>query len=227
MKVIITGATGMIGKGVLLECLDHEAISEVLVIGRNPVGIDHPKLTEQLHQDFADFTPLTESLVGYDACYFCLGISAAGLSEEQYRKITYDYTMALAEVLYKNNPEMTFLYVSGQGTDSAEKSSMMWARVKGKTENDLLSMGFRQAFMFRPGFIIPLRGIKSRTKAYQFMYDYFMWLVRAVKAIAPNSVVNTTQIGLAMIQATLDGYEKNIITAKDVIVLAERQLAKS
>jgi len=227
MKVIITGATGMIGKGVLLECLDHEAISGVLVIGRNPVGIDHPKLKEQLHQDFADFTPLTESLAGYDACYFCLGISAAGLSEGQYRKITYDYTIALAEILYKNNPAMTFIYVSGQGTDSAETSSMMWARVKGKTENDLLGMGFRHAFMFRPGFITPLRGIKSRTKAYQFMYDYFMWLVRAVKAIAPNSVVNTTQIGLAMIQATLDGYEKNIISAKDVIILAERQLAKS
>ncbi len=227
MKVIVTGATGMVGKGVLLECLDHEAISEVLVIGRNPVGTTHPKLNEQLHQDFTDFSNLKKALADYDACYFCLGISAAGLSEEQYRKITYDYTMALAEVLYQNNPAMTFIYVSGQGTDSAEKSGMMWARVKGKTENDLLGIGFGQAFMFRPGFIIPLRGIKSRTKAYQFMYDYFMWLVRAVKAIAPNSVVNTTQLGLAMIQATLDGYEKNIISAKDVIILAERQLAKS
>ncbi|MEM6843420.1 MAG: NAD-dependent epimerase/dehydratase family protein [Bacteroidota bacterium] len=227
MKVIITGATGMVGKGVLLECLDHEAISEVLVIGRNPVSIMHPKLKEQLHRDFSDFTPLAESLVGYDACYFCLGISAAGLSEEQYRKITYDYTVALAKVLYQNNPAMTFIYVSGQGTDSAEKSSMMWARVKGKTENDLFKMGFQRAFMFRPGFIIPLRGIKSRTKVYQFMYDYFMWLVRIVKAIAPNSVVNTTQIGMAMIQATIGGYEKTIITPKDVIVLAERQLAES
>ncbi|MEM9674510.1 MAG: NAD-dependent epimerase/dehydratase family protein [Bacteroidota bacterium] len=227
MKVIITGATGMVGKGVLLECLDHEAISEVLVIGRNPVGITHPKLKELLHQDFTDFSNLKDALANYDACYFCLGISAAGLSEEQYRKITYDYTMALAKVLYQNNPAMTFIYVSGQGTDSAEKSSMMWARVKGKTENDLLATGFRQAYMFRPGFIIPLRGIKSRTKTYQFMYDYFMWLVRVVKAIAPNSVVNTTQIGLAMIQTTLDGYEKNIIAPKDVIVLAERQLAKS
>ncbi|MEM9832450.1 MAG: epimerase [Bacteroidota bacterium] len=222
MKVIITGATGMVGKGVLLECLDHETISEVLVIGRNPVGIMHPKLKEQLHREFSDFTPMAESLVGYDACYFCLGISAAGLSEEQYRKITYDYTVALAKVLYQNNPAMTFIYVSGQGTDSAEKSSMMWARVKGKTENDLLHMGFQQTFMFRPGFIIPLRGIKSRTKVYQFMYDYFMWLVRIVKAIAPNSVVNTTQIGLAMIQATIGSYEKAIITPKDVIVLAER-----
>lgn len=227
MKVIITGATGMIGKGVLLECLDHEAISEVLVIGRNPVGINHPKLEEHLHQDFADFTTLSESLTGYDACYYSLGISSVGLNEEQYRKITYDYTMALAEVLYQNNPEMTFIFVSGQGTDSEEKSSMMWARVKGKTENDLLQMGFRQAFMFRPGVLMPLRGIKSRAKGNQFFYNNFMWLVRIVKAVVPNYVVSTTQIGLAMIQATIDGYEKNIIDPKDMIVLAERQLAES
>ncbi|MEM8968343.1 MAG: NAD-dependent epimerase/dehydratase family protein [Bacteroidota bacterium] len=227
MKVIITGATGMIGKGVLLECLDHEAISEVLVIGRNPVGITHPKLKEQLHQDFSDFTPLATSLVGYDACYYSLGISAAGLSEEQYRKITYDYTMALAEVLYQNNPEMTFIFVSGQGTDSSGTSSMMWARVKGKAENDLLEMGFKQAFMFRPGVLMPLRGIKSRTRAYQFMYDYFMWLVKAIKVLVPSYVVSTTQIGLAMIQATIGGYEGNIINPKDMITLANRQLAES
>ncbi len=217
----------MIGKGVLLECLDHEAISEVLVIGRNPVGITHPKLKEQLHQDFSDFTPLATSLVGYDACYYSLGISAAGLSEEQYRKITYDYTMALAEVLYQNNPEMTFIFVSGQGTDSSGTSSMMWARVKGKAENDLLEMGFKQAFMFRPGVLMPLRGIKSRTRAYQFMYDYFMWLVKAIKVLVPSYVVSTTQIGLAMIQATIGGYEGNIINPKDMITLANRQLAES
>ncbi|MEO0332235.1 MAG: epimerase, partial [Bacteroidota bacterium] len=211
----------------LLECLDHEAISEVLVIGRNPVGITHPKLKEQLHQDFSDFTPLATSLVGYDACYYSLGISAAGLSEEQYRKITYDYTMALAEVLYQNNPEMTFIFVSGQGTDSSGTSSMMWARVKGKAENDLLEMGFKQAFMFRPGVLMPLRGIKSRTRAYQFMYDYFMWLVKAIKVLVPSYVVSTTQIGLAMIQATIGGYEGNIINPKDMITLANRQLAES
>ncbi len=222
MKVIITGATGMIGKGVLLECLDHEAINEVLAFGRSPVGITHHKLKEILHQDFSDFTSMKESLVGYDACYYCLGISAAGLKEDQYRKITYEYTMALAEVLYKNNPEMTFIFVSGQGSDSSETSSMMWARVKGKAENDILQMGFRQAFMFRPGVLLPLRGIKSRTKGYQFMYDYFMWLVKAVKILVPNYVVSTTQIGLAMIQATVGGYEKDIINPKDMIALAKR-----
>lgn len=219
-KVIITGATGMVGKGVLFECLDHEAIGEVLVIGRNKVGIEHPKMKELIHNDFSSFAPVRNQLSGYDACFFCLGISAAGLNEEQYKKITYDYTLALANELVKINPQLTFNYVSGQGTDSSEKGRMMWARVKGKTENDLIHLGFKQAFMFRPGAIIPLRGIKSRTKSYQFMYDYFMWLVKGIKAIAPNSVVNTTQIGLAMINVMLNGYHKKVLIPKDIIDLA-------
>ncbi len=219
-KVIITGATGMVGKGVLLECLDHETIGEVLVIGRNPVGLDHPKFKELIHQDFTDFSGVKDRLRDFDACFFCLGISAAGLKEAAYKRITYDFTMALARILHENNPDMTFNYVSGQGTDSTEKGRMMWARVKGKTENDLLNMGFKQAFMFRPGAIIPLRGIKSRTKSYQFMYDYFMWLVKGIKAFAPNSVVNTTQIGLAMIHAMLKGYDKKILLPKDILILS-------
>jgi uncharacterized protein YbjT (DUF2867 family) len=221
-KVIITGATGMVGKGVLLECLDHPAIAEVLIIGRHPVGISHPKLKELIHTDFADFASVSEALRGYDACYFCLGVSAGGMSEAQYTHITYGYTLALARTLYAHSPEMTFIYVSGQGTDSTEKGRMMWARVKGKTENDVLNMGFKQAFAFRPGAIIPLRGITSRTKSYQFMYDYFMWLVKAIKAIAPNSVVDTTQIGLAMIHATLTGYKKPVLTPKDMLILANQ-----
>jgi uncharacterized protein YbjT (DUF2867 family) len=220
-KVIITGATGMIGKGVLLECLDHEIVSEVLVIGRNSLNIEHPKLKELIHKDFTNFYDVRDQLTGYDACYFCLGISAAGLNEEQYRNITYNFTLALANTLIDINSDMTFIYVSGEGTDSTEKGRMMWARVKGKTENDLLNLGFKQAFMFRPGFIIPLRGIKSRTKIYQFMYDYFMWLVKGIKAISPNSVVNTTQIGLAMIHAMLKGYNKNVLKPKDIIILAK------
>ena len=227
MKVIITGATGMIGKGVLLECLDHAVIEEVLVIGRNLVGVAHPKLKEMVHPDFSDFSWASGQLKGYDACYFCLGISAGGLSEEAYKKITYDYTMALARVLVTLNKDMTFIYVSGQGTDSSEKGRMMWARVKGRTENDLLKIGFKQTFMFRPGAIIPLRGIKSRTKAYQLMYDYFMWLVKGIKLISPNSVVDTTQIGLAMIHATIKGYPTNIVTPKDMIVLAAMENANS
>ncbi|MCB8995401.1 MAG: epimerase [Bacteroidales bacterium] len=220
-KVILTGASGMIGKGVLLECLDHESISEVLCIVRSSLGSDHPKVRELIHADFTDFSTISNQLAGYDACFFCLGISAAGLNEEQYKKITYDYTLSLAKTLYDISPQMTFNYVSGVGTDSTEKGRMMWARVKGKTENDLLKMGFRQAFMFRPGMIIPLRGIKSRTKSYQFMYDYFMWLVKFIKAVSPKSVVNTSQIGLAMIHSMLRGYSKNVLSPADILELAE------
>ena len=220
-KVIITGATGMVGKGVLLECLDHDSISEVLVIGRNPLGMKHPKLKELIHSDFTNFTEVKDKLLGYDACFYCLGISAAGLKDEQYKRITYDFTLALAKTLFEINPQMTFNYVSGEGTDTSEKGRMMWARVKGKTENDLLNLGFKQAFMFRPGAIIPLRGIKSKTKSYQFMYDYFLWLVKIIKLIAPNSVVSTTQIGLAMIHSMLNGYPDKILRPKDIFKLSK------
>jgi uncharacterized protein YbjT (DUF2867 family) len=220
-KVIITGATGMVGKGVLLESLDHETVSEVLVIGRNPINIQHPKLKELIHKDFTSYTDVQNKLTGYDACFFCLGISSAGLNEEEYRHITYDFTLALAKTLFKINPDMTFNYVSGEGTDSSENGRMMWARVKGKTENELLNLGFKQAFMFRPGAIIPLRGIKSRTKSYQFMYDYFMWLVKLIKAILPNSVVNTTQIGLAMINSISNGYPVKVLKPRDIIILSK------
>ena len=211
----------MVGKGVLLECLNHDSISEVLVVGRNPLGINHPKLKELIHSDFTNFVEVKDKLLGYDACFFCLGISAAGLNEEQYKRITYDFTLALAKTLFGINPKMTFNYVSGEGTDSSEKGKMMWARVKGKTENDLLNLGFAQAFMFRPGAIIPLRGIKSRTKSYQFMYDYFLWLVKIIKLIAPNSVVSTTQIGLAMINSVLNGYPEKILKPKDILKLSK------
>jgi uncharacterized protein YbjT (DUF2867 family) len=221
MNVIITGATGMVGKGVLLECLDHESVEKVLVIGRNPVDISHPKLAELIHNDFSDFSTVKEQLAGYDACFLCMGISSVGMKENDFKKVTYNYTLALARELLPLNPKMTITYVSGEGTDSSEKSRVMWARVKGKTENDLIKLGFKQAFMFRPGLIIPLRGIKSRTKAYQFVYDYFMWLVRLFKAVAPNAVVNTTQLGKAMINAALYGYSSVIIKSKDIIQLSE------
>ncbi len=217
MKVVITGASGMIGKGVLLECLDHSSIEKVLTIGRAQIDLQHSKLTQITHRDFADYTSIKEQLSGYDACYLCMGISAAGMREEKYHTITYSYTLALAKALVEQNPEMTCTYVSGQGTDSSEKGRAMWARVKGKTENDLLKLGFKQAYMYRPGAIIPLRGIKSRTKAYQFMYDYFMWLVKLIKWLAPNTVVNTTQIGKSMINVSQQGYAKPILHPKDII----------
>lgn len=216
-KVIITGATGMIGKGVLLECLDHDQIDEVLVIGRSLTGVSSPKLKELLIQDFGDYSGYMNELNGFDAAYLCMGVSAGGMSTEKYTEITYDYTLALANTLYDINPSMTITYVSGVGTDSAEKSRSMWARVKGKTENDLLAKGFGAAYMFRPGAIIPERGIKSKTKSYQFMYDYFMWLIKLVKKWKPNEVVNTTQIGLAMINVTLNGVDKDILFPPDII----------
>ncbi|MEO9803881.1 MAG: NAD-dependent epimerase/dehydratase family protein [Reichenbachiella sp.] len=221
LKVIITGATGMVGKGVLLECLDHQIINHVLVIGRTPTGLDHPKLKELIHTDFLDFGNVEHELTGYDACYLCMGVSAGGLKEEKYKELTYDFTLILAKTLLAQNPDMICIYVSGEGTDSSEKGRTMWARVKGKTENDLLGLGFKQAFMFRPGAIIPLRGIKSKTKVYQFMYDYFMWLVKFMKLLAPNSVVNTTQIGQAMINATVRGYDEKIIRPKGILELSK------
>lgn len=220
MKVIITGATGMVGMGVLLECLDHEDITEVLSIGRSSLGMDHPKLKELIHKDFSEFESVKEQLNGYDACYLCMGVSVAGLSDEQYITITHDYTMALAKTLFSLNSDMTCVYVSGEGTDSSEKGRSFWARVKGKTENDLLKIGFKRAFMFRPGAIIPLRGIKSRTKMYQFVYDHFMWLVKLIKFLSPNSVVNTTQIGLAMINISKNSYMETIIKPVDIIKIS-------
>lgn len=222
IKVIITGATGMIGKGVLYECLDHQQVEEVLIIGRSALQHEHPKLKQIIHSDFSNYSSIKDQLAGFDACYLCMGISAAGLSAEKYREITHDYTLALASLLVELNPAMTCTYVSGEGTDSSEQGRSRWARVKGKTENDLLKLGFRQAYMFRPGMIIPLRGIKSRTRMYQFLYDYFMWLVNSIKVVAPNAVVNTTQMGLAMINATLKGYDKNILRPKDIIALADQ-----
>ncbi len=217
MKVIITGATGMIGKGVLLECLDHPSVESVLIISRSKMDLNHPKLKQVIHKDFSDYSTIKDQLAGYDACFLCMGVSSAGMNEEKYRVITYDYTLALARALKELNPNMTCTYVSGQGTDSSEKGRSMWARVKGKTENDLLKLGFKQAYMYRSGAIIPLRGIKSRTKAYQFMYDYFMWLVKLIKFLAPNSVVNTTQIGKSMINVAHQGYSKTILNPEDII----------
>lgn len=207
----------MVGMGVLLECLDQPEVTEVLVIGRNSLQMEHPKLKEVIHKDFSEFRSIKDSLDGYDACYCCMGVSAPGLTEDEYYKYTYVFTTALAEVLYELNPKMTICYVSGEGTDSSESGRMMWARVKGKTENALLNMGFEQSFMFRPGVIIPLRGIKSKTKMYQFFYDYFMWAIKLYKAIAPKSVVNTSQIGQAMLNVSRHGYDKQILPAADII----------
>ena len=221
MKVIVTGTTGMVGRGVLLECLDHAEITEVLSISRRPIEIDHPKLKELIHQDFSEFASVAEQIKGYDACYACMGISSAGMKEEQYTRLTYDFTLSLAKELHGLNPEITFTYVSGAGTDSSEKGRSMWARVKGKTENDLLNLGFKQAFMFRPGGIIPLRGIQPSSKLYRVLINNLKWLLKLIKKIAPSTVVDTTQIGLAMINVTKKGYDKKVLKPRDIQILAE------
>src|SRR5579872_1827062 len=164
MNVVLFGATGMVGQGVLRECLLDPEVTRVLSIVRTPSGQNHPKLREVAHADFLDFSVLESELSGYDACFFCLGVTSAGMKEEDYRRITYDVTPAAARLLAKLNPNMTFIYVSGMGTDSSEHGRTVWARVKGKTENDLLRLPSKAAYMFRPGVIVPLHGIKSKTK---------------------------------------------------------------
>lgn len=222
MKVIIFGSSGMVGKGVLLECIDHEAISEILVVSRTPSGMQHAKLKEVLHDNFTDFSAIADQLKGFDACFFCLGVSANGLNEAAYRKITYDFTLAAAKTLVAINANMWFIYVSGMGTDSTEKGRLMWARIKGKTENDLLNLGFKGAVMFRPGMIIPLRGIESRTPSYQKFYYYFKGLLMLIRSIFPNSMNDTTQLGLAMINVALNGSDKKILFAADINSLATK-----
>jgi uncharacterized protein YbjT (DUF2867 family) len=220
LKVVITGATGMVGKGVLLECLDSREVDSVLLINRRSIDMNHPKLEEIVHNDFYDLSSIENQLIGYDACFFCLGVSAYRMSEEDYSKITYDLTLHFANTLLKLNPEMTFCYVSGQGTDSTEKSRMMWANVKGKTENALLALPFKKAYMFRPGFIQPMRGIKSSTKMYNTMYAIVKPFTPVLKSLFPKSITNTDKVGKAMINCVKIGYNKTHLENKDINQLA-------
>jgi hypothetical protein len=210
----------MVGQGVLLECLDHPEVSAILAIGRSSCGIDHPKLREMLHQDFFDYSAVESELTGYDACFFCLGVSAAGMSEENYHRLTYELTLAAAETLARLNPSMTFCYVSGAGTDSSEGGRMMWARVKGKTENHLLKLPFKAAYMFRPGYIQPLKGIRSKTRLYQTFYTLGRPLYPAMKTLFPSYVTTTEKLGLAMIAVGLRGHTKTLLENRDINTLA-------
>ncbi|ANQ47611.1 NAD-dependent epimerase/dehydratase family protein [Flammeovirga yaeyamensis] len=199
MKVIITGATGMVGRGVLYECLEDNRIEKVLMINRSSLDINHPKLEEALLKDFTEVEVIKDRLLGYDACFYCMGISAVGLSEEEYTKITYDTANAFAKTLFDINQELIFNYVSGTGTDETEKGNSMWARVKGKTENMLLKKGFKDAIMFRPGFIIPEKGIKSKTNWYNAFYVITRPLFPLMKK--SKQITTTTNIGKAMINS--------------------------
>ena len=214
IKTIITGATGMVGRGVLLECLRNDAVESVLVINRKSVGIKHPKLKEIIHEDFFNLSSLAEELKGYNACYFCLGVSSFRMSEMDYRRITYDLTMDFAKTLLKNNKEMTFCYVSGTGTDSSERGKTMWARVKGKTENDLLNMGFADAYTFRPAYIKPDNDTPSQTPLYKIILPIASVLHPLIKLVFPKYTTTTNAICKAMINVSLEGKENKIIESR-------------
>lgn len=215
MKVLIFGATGMVGRGVLLECLRDPGIELVVSLGRAPTGTTDGKLREIVHKNFADFSGIEESLSGFDACFYCLGVSSAGMREADYTRITYGYTMAAAEPLSRLNPSMKFIYVSGVGTDSTEKGRTMWARVKGRTENALLKLSF-EAYMFRPGFIEPMDGIQSRTPVYQKIYAVARPLFPLLRRTFPNHVLTTRQIGRAMINVAVSGFATRILEPPDI-----------
>lgn len=217
-KVIITGVTGMVGEGVLHECLHHPVIESVLVINRKPCGVIHSRLTEIVHVDFFDLTPIESQLQGYHACFFCLGVSSVGLAEEEYTRLTYTLTLGFASTLAKKNQGMVFCYVSGSGTDSTEKGKLMWARVKGKTENDLVKLPFKKVYNFRPGVIEPTKGLKN-TLPY---YKYFFWLMPLLRTFTPNFISTLKDIGLAMINAVVIGYSKNILEVQDIKALARK-----
>jgi uncharacterized protein YbjT (DUF2867 family) len=216
MRVIVTGASGMVGEAVLHECLNSNFVKEVLVLGRRSCGTTHPKLKEILHSNFHDLSAIADQLKGYDACFFCAGVSSVGKKEEEFYHLTYTLTMNVAETLAKQNSNMTFCYVSGAGTDSSEKGRMMWARVKGKTENDLTKLPFAQVYNFRPGFIIAIKGMKN-TLSY---YKYFSWMIPIIKTLAPNMIVRLQDIGQAMLKAATKGYKKQILEVKDIKELA-------
>jgi hypothetical protein len=215
INVVITGSTGMVGKGVLLECLDNSQIESVLVINRESVGIRHPKLKEIIHRNFSDLAAIRSQLTGYNACFFCLGISSAGLSEKVYSEITFDLTVHFARNLAELNPDMTFCYISGAGTDSSEKGRVMWARVKGRTENALLNMGFKAAYMFRPGLIKPMRGIRSKTGLYNAVYVIIRPLFPLLKSI-PGMITDTDMLTRALIYVTASGYNKKVLETRDI-----------
>jgi uncharacterized protein YbjT (DUF2867 family) len=216
MKVILFGASGMVGQGVLRECLRDPDVEEVLVVVRNRIRRQHAKLREILHEDFSDFSTIESQLAGYDACLFCLGVSSIGLDEARYREITYDITMAAAQLLARLNPAMTFIYVSGRGTDSSEQGRLMWARIKGKTENDLLKLPFKAAYMVRPAGVQPLHGIQSKTRWVNTLYHYARPLLGWLRRFAPGTMTSTEQLGRAMLKVAKSGYPQPVLESRDI-----------
>jgi uncharacterized protein YbjT (DUF2867 family) len=218
IKAIITGVTGMVGEGVLQECLLHSDVEKVLVINRRPCGVTNPKLTEIVHTNFLDLSPIAEKLTDYNACFFCLGVSSVGMKEDKYYSLTYILTMHMAEILAKQNSDMTFCYVSGAGTDSSEKGRLSWARVKGKTENDLRKLPFKQAYAFRPGFMLPSKEAKN---AHGY-YSIFRLLYPVLHKLMPKFVSTLQEVAIAMIKVVLTGYDKSVLEVSDIVELSKR-----
>jgi uncharacterized protein YbjT (DUF2867 family) len=215
VNVLLLGATGMVGQGVLRECLLDHGVKRVVTLGRSATGQHHEKLREIVRADLMNVPSYAPELDRFDACFFCLGVSSAGMTEERYSRVTYDLTLTIAQTLVKLNPSMTFIYVSGMGTDSSERGRTMWARVKGRTENALLKLPFK-AYMFRPGLIIPLHGITSRTAWYRVLYLVLKPLLPVVKRAVPGSVTTTEQVGRAMLAVARGGYPKRILESRDI-----------
>ena len=217
IKAIITGSTGMVGEGVLHECINHPEVESVLVINRRSCNVQHPKLKEIIHKDFSDFSSVENEIGGYNAAFLCMGVSSVGMKEEKFRNLTYDLTMALAKPLARLNPDLTFTYISGVGTDSSEKGRIMWARVKGKTENDLIKLPVKAGFAFRPGVITPTKGLKNTYKSYKALKP----LLPVFRFLFPKYVCSLQELGLAMINVVLKGYDKKVLEVKDIVMLAK------
>ncbi|XUL89315.1 NAD(P)H-binding protein [Streptomyces galilaeus] len=216
MRVAIFGASGMVGQGVLRACLLEQSVDQVLLVVRTPLNVEDPKVREVVHTDFGDFTAIQGELEGLDACFFCLGISSSGRDEEEYTRITHDYTLAAARAVSANNPALTFTYVSGEGTDSTESGRSMWARVKGRTENELLAMPFH-AYMFRPGYIQPRHGAVSRTASYRLTYRLTSWLYPVLHRLAPRHMTTTEHLGRAMIAVvSLKGTGPSVLYSPEI-----------
>lgn len=216
MKVLLFGSSGMVGQGVLREALLAPDVTQVAIVVRSPSGQRHEKLREIVAPDLFDVRSIEPQLSGFDACFFCLGVSSSGMTEEAYSRITYELTMALARPLAARNPNMVFIYVSGAGTDSTEHGRIMWARVKGRTENELLRLPFRQAVMFRPAMIQPMHGVVSKTKSYRLFYRYLGWILPLLKRIMPGSVTTTEQVGRAMLEVARHGAPKPLLESIDI-----------
>jgi uncharacterized protein YbjT (DUF2867 family) len=221
VKIILFGATGMVGQGVLRECLLDAEIEGVLAIGRTATGRTHEKLREIVREDMFNYADIEEQLRGYDACFFCLGVTSAGMTEADYRHLTYDLAVAAGEVLARVSPGMTFIYVSGTGTDSSERGRSMWARVKGATENALLRLPLA-AFMFRPGVIQPMHGERSKTRLYRVMYVMTGWVIPVLIRVFPKYVTTTERMGRAMIEVAKHGAPKKVLETRDINDLAQK-----